>query len=138
MALFDIYNEDFEAAKQIHKNYKKMVSPQFMEEKPLSLVDVKAVLKKIEERDTELNHLSTKSKEYLEQFVKLTPTKKEELHKKLTALGLTRIKEEQLVKIIDFLPTTLNDLKVILAAYPLSLPKKDQESIVATVSEFLK
>ena len=115
-----------------------MVSPQFMEEKPLSLVDVKIVLKQIEERDTELNQLSTKSKEYLEQFVKLTPAKKTELHKKMAALSLTRIKEEQIVKIIDFLPMTLNELKVILAAYPLSLPKKDQESIVSTVSEFLK
>ena len=115
-----------------------MVSPQFIEEKPLSLVDVKVILDNVEKRDTELGFQSSKVKEYLENFVELSPSKKEELYKKLQGLNLTRIKEEHLMKIIDFMPKTLNDLKVVLQAYPLTMPKKDQESIVAAVVEFLK
>jgi DNA-directed RNA polymerase subunit F len=46
-----------------------MANPQFIEEKSLSLVDVKATLQAIEKRDEELNYLSNKAKEYLDHFV---------------------------------------------------------------------
>ena len=110
-----------------------MTNPQFIEEKALSLVDVKEILQEIEKRDTELGYLSNRAKEYLDAFVTLSKEKKEELHKKLVDLNLTRLKEEHIMKIIDFTPTTLDSLKAILQSYPLSLPKKDQTSIVDTV-----
>ena len=114
-----------------------MTNPQFIEEKPLSLVDVKELMNHIQKRDSELNPLSTRLHEYLDAFVTLSPSKKEELKKKLAGLELTRLKEEHFAKIIDFLPTTANELKVVLQAYPLSLPKKDQDSILGVVKEFL-
>lgn len=112
-----------------------MPNPQFIEEKPLSLVEVKVAVDKVEKRDLTINYLSGKGKEYLENFVALSSAKKEELHKKLLGLQLTRLKEEHLAKITDFLPKTVNELKIVLLVYPLSLPKKDQESIVAAVQE---
>ena len=115
-----------------------MPNPQFLEEKPLSLVDVKMALEEIQEREQNLNYLSAKTKEYLDQFVSLSAGKKEQLHKKLADLQLARLKEEHIVKIIDFLPATVGELKVVLQAYPTSLPKKDQESIVAIVQEVLR
>lgn len=115
-----------------------MANPQFIEEKPLSLVDVKSVLGKVEKRDKELNFLSNRAKEFVGETVSLSPAQKKELYQKLDGLKLTRLKEEHLMKIIDFLPKTVDDLKVVLAAYPLSMPKKDMEGIVKTVSEFLK
>ena len=115
-----------------------MSNPQFVEEKPLALADVKSILHDIEKRDKELSYLSNKAKEYLDAFVKLDLKKKAELHQKLTDLNLVRLKEEYIVKIIDFLPKTVNDLKVVLQAYPVSLPKKDQESIIKAVAEFVE
>jgi len=115
-----------------------MANPQFVEETPLSLIDVKGILEKMEKRDEELNYLSNKAKEYLDNFLSLTKKRKEELHEKLVNLKLTRIKEEHISKIIDFLPQKVDDLKIVLQAYPLSLPKKDMESIVKTVAEFVK
>ena len=113
-----------------------MATPQFIEEKPLSLSDVQHIFESIDKRDNTLNFLSTKCKEYLVAVVPLSFSKKQELHKKLVDLKLTRLKEEHFVKIIDFLPATVNDLKIVLQAYPLSMPKKDQEAIVALVKEF--
>ena len=115
-----------------------MVSPQLIEEQSLSLVDVQVALKAVEKRDTELNFLSTKTKEYVAAFVRLTPEQQGKLEKKLQELALTRLKTEHIRKILDFLPTTTNDLKVVLQAYPLTMPKKDQESIVAAVSDVVK
>ena|SRR3989344_8259961 len=115
-----------------------MVHPEFIEEHPVSLVDVKEFVNSMESRDTQLNFSSNKAKEYVESFVTLSPAQRKDLQAKLAELKLTRLKEEHFIKIIDFLPETLNDLKIVLQAYPLSMPKKDQESIVAVVKEFVK
>lgn len=112
-----------------------MPNPQFIEETPVTLVDVQEALQEIEERDKELNYRSNKTKEFLGLFTQVSKEKKEELYQKLTDLKLIRLKEAHIIKIIDFLPLTLEELKVILQAYPVSMPKKDMESIVATVKE---
>lgn len=113
-----------------------MTNPQFIEEKPLSLADAKKIITDIEKRDKELGFLSNRAKEHLDGFVTLSDEEKDKLHKELVGLKLTRLKEEHFAKIIDFLPTTVNDLKVVLQAYPLSLPKKDQEAIIGVVKKF--
>ena len=112
-----------------------MPSPQLVMETPLALAEVKAILHAAEKRDGSLNFLSNKAKEQQEVFVTLSLEKKEEMYAKLTGLNLTRLKEEHFCKIIDFLPKNLEELKVILQSYPLSLSKKDQESIVAAMLE---
>jgi len=112
-----------------------MPSPQFVSETPLALADVKSILESVEKRDDSLNFLSNKAKEHQEIFVTLPHAKKDELYAALTGLSLTRLKEEHYCKIIDFLPQTIEELKVIMQSYPLSLSKKDQESIVAAVTQ---
>ncbi len=114
-----------------------MPNPKLIGETPLTLVDVKESLQKIEKCDKELNYRSNKTREYLNLFVQLSKEKKEELYKKLTDLKLLRLKEAHTTKIIDFLPKTAEELKVILQAYPVSMPKKDIESIVAVVKEVI-
>ena len=112
-----------------------MAHPQIIEEKPISLVEVRELLSDVEKRDKELNYLSNRTKEYLDAFVTLSKEKKDSLKKKLQDLNLTRLKEEHLAKIIDFLPKTSSELKSILQAYPLSLAKNDQEEILRVVKE---
>jgi|SRR3989338_5549988 len=112
-----------------------MPAPLFVSETPLALAEVKSILNSVEQRDGSLNFLSNKAKEQQEVFATLALKKKEELYAKLTGLNLTRLKEEYYCKIIDFLPQNVEELKVILQSYPLSLSKKDQESIVAAVTE---
>ncbi|MBU1973971.1 MAG: hypothetical protein KKH52_01085, partial [Nanoarchaeota archaeon] len=87
-----------------------MANPQFVEENPLSLVDVKTILNKIQKRDEEMNYLSNKTKEYLDNFVLLSEKKKDELKKNLENLNLTRLKFEHIMKIVDFLPKNIEEL----------------------------
>lgn len=115
-----------------------MPTPQFVSEKPLSLVEVQRELENIQKRDIELNYVSAKVHEYLSSFVAVTPEQREVLHKKLKSLDLIRLKEEHIAKIIDFLPKNVNELRAILQAYPLSLVKKDQESIIEAVKDVMK
>ena len=108
-----------------------------VEEKALSLEEVKEVIAKVGKRDKELNPFANRAREYLDAFVSLSSKKKTEMEKKLKDLSLTRLKDEHIAKITDFLPATTNDLKVVLQAYPLSMPKKDMDAIVAVVKEYV-
>ncbi len=112
-----------------------MANPQYLEQKPISLVDIKEILTQIEKRDGELNFMSKKAKDYVDAFVTLTPEKKEKLYQKILELNVTRLKEEHILKIIDYLPKDADELKVVLQAYPLSLSKKDQDVILKGISE---
>ena len=110
-----------------------MVSPQFIEEQSVTLSEAKEILNKIERKDGQLNYISNRTKEFLENIKVLSNEKRAELKKKLEQLSLIRLKAEHITKIMDFLPQTMDELKIVLQAYPLSLPKKDQEEIVAAV-----
>ncbi|MBT4651542.1 hypothetical protein HOC13_03390 [Candidatus Woesearchaeota archaeon] len=114
-----------------------MVNPQFIEETPLTLSEIKEELTKVLKVDEELNYRSNRLKEFLENFPPLPKGKREQLHKKLIDLNIIRLKDTYTVKIIDFLPKDVEELKVILQGYPVSLTKKDQDAIIATVKEFL-
>ena len=115
-----------------------MANPRFIEEESVSLVEVRKILEKTEKRDGELNYRSGKAKDFLDNFnIELTIEKKQELAKKLADLNLTRLKEIHITKIIDFLPKNVDELKVIMQAYPVTMPKKNHEIIVAAVKDFI-
>lgn len=109
-----------------------MANPKFIGEEPMILSEVDRVIKAVSKRDTEPNFRTIKTREFIENFSENISSAKdsEELVKKLERLNLTRLKSEHIMKLVDFKPKTQDDLKVVLQAYPLSLPKKDQESII--------
>lgn len=109
-----------------------MPNPEFIEETPVTLTEVKEALENMEERDKELSYRANKTKEYLAVFNPASKAKKEELYKKLSGLKLVRLKDAHIVKIIDFLPKTLEELRAVLQAYPV-ITKKDMESILAVI-----
>ena len=114
-----------------------MAKPEILQEKPLNLVELKERLEEIKKRDKELGYRSTKTEEYLNQFVTLPAKKAEELKSKLEALKITRLKEEFIVKIIDTIPTTIDDLKTLLQGYVISINQEDMKKIIGVVNQFV-
>ena len=114
-----------------------MVKPVIIEETPISMVKLKDELKSIKERDKELGGAGHKTEEYLNQFVILETKKAEELRKKLEELKITRLKNEFIIKITDLMPKTVDQLKVILQGYIISLGQEDMKRIVNVVNEFI-
>ncbi|MBW2963156.1 hypothetical protein KY306_00065 [Candidatus Woesearchaeota archaeon] len=113
-----------------------MVKPTIISEEPFSLAEVKKSLADIKKRDGELNFRANKAEEYLNDFVKLSDEKSLELKKKLESLKISRLKDDQIIKIVDLLPEDVDDLKTILSGYTLSLSKKDMEKVITIVKEF--
>lgn len=107
-------------------------------ETPITMAELKEELKKLKKRDIELNMRANKTEEYLNKFSALDSKKATELTKKIVSLNIPRLKENHIVKIIDLLPKTVDDLKLILQGYTLTVSKDNLSKVIGAVKDFAK
>ncbi|MBU0760078.1 MAG: hypothetical protein KJ600_01500 [Nanoarchaeota archaeon] len=93
---------------------------------PLTLVEVKEIVSKLEEKQ--------ELKAYLKKFTKLSKDKAEKLKEELAGLNNLKMKEEHVVKIIDFLPMDAEDLNKIFI--DVSLTEEEINAIVEIVKKY--
>ena len=113
-----------------------MVKPEILNSKPITIAELKEELGKITKRDKELGYRASKTMQYLESFPGLNNKKAEELRAKLEGLKISRLKEEYVVKIVDTMPNTVDELKALLQAYVVTISNEDLKKIVEAVNEF--
>lgn len=113
-----------------------MTKPQIVEEIPLNIVEVKEMLKKIKERDEELNYRAQKTAEYLDAISTIKPKQAKELKEKLLALEIPRVKEMHVHKIIDIMPKTLEGIKTIFLGLNISITADNVKKIADAINEY--
>ena len=113
-----------------------MSDMQIISETPMNMYQLKKELEKIKKRDSELNFRANRTEEYLQQVLTLKNT--DELFDKIMKLNIPRLKEQHVHKIIDIAPTTMNELKVILQSYTITVNNDAMKKIVDTLTDFLK
>ena len=109
---------------------------QIVSETSISIYQLKKELEKIRKRDNELNFRANRTDDYLNQIATIKNT--DELFNKIMKLNIPRLKDQHMHKIIDIAPTTVNDLKVILQGYTVSINNESMKKIIDTVNEFLE
>lgn len=107
---------------------------EIISEKPIGICKLKEELEKIKKRDKELNFRAARTEEYLQHFTALKDS--EELYKKIEALNIPRLKEQHIVKIIDILPKTVDELKVVLQGYTITVNNENLKKIVEVIDKF--
>ncbi len=113
-----------------------MADAQIISETPINAYRLKKELEKIKKRDNELNFRANKTEEYLNQMATLKNS--DELFDRIVKLNIPRLKEQHINKIIDVAPTTVNDLKVVVQGYTITLNNDSIKKIVDTINEFLE
>lgn len=113
-----------------------MADAQIISEAPISIYQLRKELERIKKRDNELNFRANKTEEYLSQVATLKNS--DELFDRIMKLNIPRLREQHVQKIIDIAPTTINDLKVIVQGYTITLNSESMKKIVDTVIEFLE
>lgn len=111
-----------------------MADIQIISEAPINMHQLKKELERIKKRDNELNFRANRTEEYLQQVA--TVKNADELFSKLMKLNIPRLKEHHIHKIIDIAPTTVNELKVVLQAYTITINNESMNKIVDTIKEF--
>lgn len=114
-----------------------MADVKILSEAPINSYQLKKELEKIKKRDNELNFRANRTEEYLNQTASDVKDA-EELFNKLVKLNIPRLKEQHVHKIIDIMPTTANELKVVLQSYTVSVNNESIKKIVDAINEFLE
>lgn len=112
-----------------------MGDPKIISEQPISMLELKQELNKIKKRDEVLSFRAAKMEDYLNVFVNLTVKAHGDLEKDINKLKVPRLKDIHVKKIIDLLPVTLDQLKVILQGYSVTVSQDNMKKIVAVVKK---
>jgi DNA-directed RNA polymerase subunit F len=102
--------------------------------KPVSLSEVKNILKKVEKERKELLYEQKIALEHANKFAKLPAKKTEDLIKELSELKF--IEEIHYYKIADLLPSTEDDLKTIFAKERITLGENEIKKILEIVKKY--
>jgi len=114
-----------------------MSKPEILEKTSMNMAELKHQLSTIHKRDEELSFRGGRTMEYLQDSVFLNNKQAKELSGKLTKLEIARLKEEFVNKIIDVIPQTVDELKVLLQGYTITLTKEDMDKVMKTVKEYI-
>ena len=104
------------------------------EVKPISLSEVKNILRKISKEREELLYEQKIAFEHAQKFAKLTVKKTENMVKELKSLNFLR--DIHAYKIADILPTTEDDVKTILAKERITAGEKEIKKILEIVNKY--
>ncbi|HYD02886.1 MAG TPA: hypothetical protein VEC16_01160 [Alphaproteobacteria bacterium] len=108
-----------------------------IEEKPISIAELKEEIKDIKKRDTELSFRTAKIAEQLELLKIVKQKDAEEMFEKIQKLNIPRIKDSHIYKIIDLLPQNAIEVKNIITSYSLTISNDNVEKVLEVISEYV-
>ncbi|MBW2988399.1 hypothetical protein DRJ48_03995 [Candidatus Woesearchaeota archaeon] len=111
---------------------------EIIEQNPINMVELHSEIAKIKKRDKEVNFRVGKIEEYLNYYVKLKPSEAKQLKEELEKLSIPRLKDLHIHKLIDIMPTTAEDVAVVLDGYPITITKTNCAQIAETLKKFKK
>ncbi len=94
--------------------------------KPLTIAEAKAAISDFEEKK--------ELEAYLKKFGKLSKEKVSEIQKEISSLKNAKIREEDIVKVADFLPATSEEVNKIFT--DVSLSEEEANKIIEVVSKY--
>ncbi|MFH1055338.1 MAG: RNA polymerase Rpb4 family protein [Candidatus Altiarchaeota archaeon] len=110
-----------------------------LEEKPVALTDVSAILKEKDkdytERGTELTYEQKRAFEHAQKFSKVSVKDAQEMSAKLAELGIT-LSDDRIVKIIDLMPKSVDDIRAIFAKERFKYSEEEIKKITDVVDQY--
>lgn len=113
-----------------------MSKAELIEKIPISLSELKEEITKISKREgEELSFRTGKTLDYVNSFSHLSKKKSADILKSIEALNIPRLKPEHIVKILDAMPKSANELAVLLQGYTITVTKENMKKIVKEINE---
>lgn len=108
-----------------------------IEQKPITMAELKEEIEKAKKKAEEQGFRAQRTEEYLNSFVKLSAKKAQEMEEAIEKLKVPRLSAEHIVKIVDIKPETVDELKVVLQGYPITVTKENMGKIVEAVKKHI-
>ncbi len=110
------------------------MAPEESEVKPVSISEVKNILKKVEKEREELLYEQKIALEHAQKFAKLPIKKIDELIKELSELEF--LDEIHVYKLTDLLPQTEDDIKTIFAKERVTFGESEVKKILELIRKY--
>ena len=110
-----------------------MVDLDIIEQKPVTMALLKDKLD-LAKKDKELNFRAAKVYTYLQDFVSLKKEEADVMYTKLSGLGISKLRDKQIVKIIDIMPQDADTLKSLFAGDTVSLKQEEIKQILDAIN----
>lgn len=107
---------------------------QTLSEVSMNASELRKRLESVKERDKELGFRAAKTEEYLVQIHAVE--KPDQLFHKIASLEIPRLKDSHINKIIDIMPASVRDLKVVLQGYSLTASNDNMKKIIDILKGF--
>ncbi len=111
-----------------------MIGKRLIEEKPVALGEVLDIMK--EEKKGELDYLQRLAYDYSQKFSEVGAEKSKKMKEELTKLE--KMKDSQIIAIIDLMPDTKEDLEVIFMKERAKVEEGDFKTILEIVEKYCK
>ncbi len=102
-------------------------------EEPVMMAELKRKLEANQKRDTELNFRANKTLDYLNQAV--IGKNHVALFKKILELNIPRLKEVHIAKVVDLMPSSIEELKMVLSGYIVTVNQENQKKILGVIDD---
>ena len=108
---------------------------QILSETPINVYQLKDELSRVKKRDKELNFRAQKTEEHISHVI--MHKNGHDVFEKIKKMDIPRLRDQYIHKIVDLMPVTVKDLKVVLQAYNVSLSNESMKKIADTISEHI-
>jgi DNA-directed RNA polymerase subunit F len=105
-----------------------------LKETLITNAEAKEILKE-RKKETELGYEQKNALEYLKKYDKLTPKKAKELMEKLKEIK--KLREKQIITIVNILPKDRDDLRLLLEKDYNLLTDEEKDFIIENVKKFI-
>jgi DNA-directed RNA polymerase subunit F len=109
------------------------MATEIISETPISSYQLKEELEKIKKRDKELNFRAAKTEEHLTEVD--TPKNLDTQYDKISKLNIARLKEQHIRKILDVMPKTVNELKIVMQGYTINVTNDNMNKIIDIINK---
>ena len=114
------------------------MNQEIVSEAPLSTVDVKEILEKIKAQEGELNFRAQKTYDHLASVVSLKHASAKKLEEALLGLGVSRLREQHVKKLVSVMPSNEKDVKMVMSGFNITLSSEDATKVANAISEHVK
>lgn len=98
---------------------------EIIDKKPVTLAEVKKELAKAKKTELEENKLMAKAKEITESFSLVDEARAKEMIEQIKSLNVLSLRDEDVIKIIDFMPKDEDEFRYIFASANSTTFKKE-------------
>jgi len=113
------------------------MDPEIIEKIPISLAEVKNELSRIKKRDDELSFRGNKTEDYVSSIHVVSEKAAKEMFEKISKLEILRMKPRHIVKFIDIMPTSEQEVKYVADSMNLTVSKDNLKKLFKIIDAYI-